>query len=74
VREGTFVGTRWQSLRLEGFAIKLVGIYAWQYNVFYQAHLQNFGDTGVYKNGEFCGTRGQARRVEALRVWIAPKW
>jgi hypothetical protein len=35
-------------------------------------HLQDFGDSETYKNGEFCGTRGQSRRVEGMQVWITP--
>ncbi|MEO1744880.1 MAG: hypothetical protein AAFR99_24215 [Cyanobacteria bacterium J06629_9] len=37
------------------------------------AHLQGSGDTGVFSNGQFCGTRGQSRRVEGMLVRIEPK-
>jgi len=40
------------------------------YDIFYQCHLQNIGDSSIYKNEEFCGTRGQGRRVEAIKAWI----
>ena len=65
--------TGWQSLRLEGFAITLTGPKASRYNVFYRAHLQDTGDTRYYQNGEFCGTRGQDRRVEAIWVTVEPR-
>lgn len=65
--------TGWQSLRLEGFAITLTGPNASKYNVFYRAHLQDTGDTRYYQNGEFCGTRGQDRRVEAIWVTVEPR-
>jgi hypothetical protein len=37
------------------------------------AHLEGTGDTGVVSNGAFCGTRGQSRRVEGMRVWVKKK-
>jgi uncharacterized protein YjdB len=71
--EGQFVGTRGQALRLEGFAIWLVGPLAYKYSIYYECHLQGSGDSTTYQDGGFCGTRGQSRRVEALRVWIRKK-
>ncbi|AKB82714.1 putative surface protein, responsible for cell interaction [Methanosarcina barkeri 3] len=73
VTEGNFVGTRGQSRRLEGFAIKLTGKLAPQFTVQYMAHLQGIGDSGWFSDGEFCGTRGQSRRVEGIRVRVLRK-
>ena len=73
VSQGTFVGTRGQARRLEGFGIRVVGPEAYKYDVFYAAHLEGLGDTAEYKNGEFCGTRGQFRRVEAIKVRLVRK-
>jgi hypothetical protein len=73
VPAGTFVGTRGESRRLEGFAVRLTGAQAKDYDVLYQAHLAGTGDTRVYRNGEFCGTRGESRAIEAIRIWIAHK-
>jgi uncharacterized protein YjdB len=73
VNAGKFVGTRGQSRRLEGFAIRLTGAAATRFNVVYMAHLQDIGDTVFSKNGEFCGTRGQSRRVEGILVRIEAK-
>jgi len=67
---GVFCGTRGQSRRLEGFAIRLSGPNAAKYDVLYSCHLQDMGDVGPVKNGDFCGTRGQSRRVEAIIVWV----
>ena len=66
-------GTRGQSRRIEGLAVRLTGPNAGKYDVCYQAHLQEKGDTAVAKNGAFCGTRGQSRRVEAIKVWVQAK-
>jgi hypothetical protein len=37
------------------------------------AHLQGIGDTGFFQNGQFCGTRGESRRVEAILVRVEPR-
>jgi uncharacterized protein YjdB len=74
VREGQYVGTRGQSRRLEGFAIRLTGWQTSNYDVFYQAHLEGIGTTPRVGNGEFSGTRGQSRRVEAISVLVQPKF
>jgi uncharacterized protein YjdB len=68
VSQGDFVGTRGQGKRLEGFAIRVAGKDAREYNVYYSAHVQDVGDTVEYKNGDFCGTRGEAKRVEAIFI------
>jgi hypothetical protein len=53
---------------LEGFGIRVAGHEANEYNVYYSAHLEGSGDTAEFKNGDFCGTRGESRRVEAIFV------
>jgi uncharacterized protein YjdB len=44
-----------------------------KYEVFYSAHLAHLGWTGWFKNGQMCGTRGEYRRVEGIRVFIAER-
>merc|ERR1711937_774980 len=63
-----YVGTLGESLQLEGFAIRVKGEDSHKWSVHYRAHLQNIGDTRIMKDGEFCGTKGQKRRVEA--IWV----
>jgi len=70
---GSFCGTRNQSRRLEGLAIRLTGPRAADYDVYYACHLQDLGDQPATRNGGFSGTRGQSRRLEALVVWVVPK-
>ncbi|NES89380.1 hydrogenase [Okeania sp. SIO2B9] len=70
---GKLAGERGKARRIEGFAIRLTGIQAANYDVFYTAHVQNMGDLPVYSNGAYCGTRNQALRVEGIKVWIEPK-
>lgn len=70
---GKLAGERGKARRLEGFAIRLTGPQAVNYDVFYTAHVQNRGDLPVYSNGAYCGTRNQSLRVEGMKVWIQPK-
>ncbi|NES70714.1 MAG: hydrogenase, partial [Okeania sp. SIO2D1] len=70
---GKLAGERGKARRIEGFAVRLTGIQAGNYDVFYTAHVQNMGDLPVYSNGAYCGTRNQALRVEGIKVWIEPK-
>ena len=66
------VGTVGESRRVEGIEVdvvdwpkELAGKWLW-----YQLHLQGTGWTDVVRAGEYCGTRGESRRVEAVRMWI----
>jgi hypothetical protein len=59
--------------RVEGFAIRLTGSRAKEYNIHYFGHLANIGDTRPYSDGEFCGTRGESRACEGLRVWLTKR-
>jgi len=67
-----YVGSKGQSRRLEGFAIRMKGVNANKWSVRYSAHLQGYGDTPTVRDGAFCGTRGQSRRVEAILINIVP--
>lgn len=64
------IGTTGKSLRIEGFSIKCTknttGL-----RLLYQGHCQTFGDTAICKEGEFCGTKGKSKRLEAIRIWFA---
>jgi hypothetical protein len=40
------------------------------FTVEYMAHLQDLGDTPIHRDGDFCGTRGQSRRVEGIMVTV----
>ena len=44
-----------------------------RFDVYYSAHLCRFGWTGWFKNGQMCGTRGEYRQVEAIKVFLAAK-
>jgi hypothetical protein len=73
VTTGQFVGTRGQSRRLEGFAMRLTGAQAVDYQLFYQCSLAGLGASEILSGPQFCGTRGQSRALEAIRVWIVAK-
>jgi len=55
---------------LEGVAFKLDGACASSYIVEYQCHLQGVGDVALMAGPSFCGTRGQGRRLEAVKVTV----
>lgn len=55
---------------LEGVAFKLEGTCASSYVVEYQCHVQGIGDVALTAGPSFCGTRGQGRRLEAVRVTV----
>jgi uncharacterized protein YjdB len=40
--------------------------------VFYQAHVQNYGDLPPVYDGRLSGTTGESRRLEAVRIYGAP--
>jgi uncharacterized protein YjdB len=67
------IGTVGESRRMEGIEIDVVD---WPKKLknkwlYYQLHLQGIGWTDPVRAGEYCGTRGQSRRAEAIRMWIA---
>ena len=64
------IGTTGESKRIEGISIRCTknttGL-----RLLYQGHCQHYGDTTICKEGEFCGTRGQSLRLEAIRIWFS---
>lgn len=64
------IGTTGESKRIEGISIRCTknttGL-----RLLYQGHCQYYGDTTICKEGEFCGTRGQSLRLEAIRIWFS---
>lgn len=79
--EGSFIegpnaiGTRGESLRIEGFWINLTGAVPEGAVIKYNVHVQNIGwlydenDTSDWAtNGKFAGTTGQSLRIEAVKI------
>ena len=62
------MGTRGQSLRMEGFWIELTGAVPVDAGITYQVHVQNRGWMTPVSNGAFAGTSGQSLRIEAIRI------
>lgn len=63
------IGSVGESRRMEGFSIKLTKNPNY-YKVYYQGHCQGIGDTKTCSEGQFCGTRGESKRLEAIRIWF----
>lgn len=68
-RDSTWVGTKGNSLRLEGFSISPKGTTP-GLEIEYMCHLQDIGDTNWKKAPDFCGTRGQGRRLEGFAIRV----
>ncbi|MBC3796695.1 hypothetical protein GH807_06485 [Acetobacterium tundrae] len=62
------LGTRGQSLRLEGVAIKLTGDVPAGASITYQVHVQDKGWMDPVKDGVFTGTTAQSLRIEAIKI------
>lgn len=70
---GNFIGTRGQSRRLEGFAVRLEGPAAEAYDVKYYVQMEGVEKSPIASNGQFAGSRGQSRQVEGFAIWLEPK-
>lgn len=67
LQSGVWAGTKGESRRLEGLALKLSDTHG-ALRIEYLCHLQDVGDVGPVIEGAFCGTRGQSRRLEAVQI------
>lgn len=70
---GSFSGTRRESLRLEAVQIKLTGEISKYYDVYYRVHAQSYGWLGWAKNGASAGTEGLGKRLEGMEIVIVKK-
>ncbi len=66
-REGSWIGTRGQSLQAEGFQIN-VDATKHDLSLEYMCHLSNTGDSPYLQEGEFCGSRGEGRQMEGFAI------
>ena len=74
VKMGSFIGTRGESRRLEGFTINLKGESAELYNIHYLCTVEGQINSPALKNGEFCGTRDQSLNLYGFLVYITKKY
>lgn len=63
------IGTMGESRRLECIKIKCTKNNTGK-KLKYQAHCQTYGDTEICSEGQACGTTGQSKRLEAIRIWF----
>ncbi len=64
-RENAWVGTTGSAKRMEGFSARLIGAPE-GLNLEYMCHAQGTGDSVWLSEGQFCGSRGNRKRVEGL--------
>lgn len=65
-------GTEGLSYRLEAIQVKLTGVDASKFDIYYQVHAQNIGWMGWAKNGESAGTAGFGYRLEGIKIVVVP--
>lgn len=65
----TVIGTTGESKRMEGISIRCTKNTTGK-KLYYQGHCQTYGNTDVCSEGQFCGTRGESKRLEAIRIWF----
>ena len=70
INEVVALGTTGQSKRLEGLSVELAGQLA-GLGLSYGAHVQDIGWQDDRQAGQFAGTSGQSKRVEAVRFALA---
>lgn len=61
------IGTVGESRRMEGISMRCTKNLTGR-KLYYQVHSQTFGDMPACGEGEFAGTRGQSKRMEAIRI------
>ncbi|WP_115028061.1 hypothetical protein [Acetobacterium bakii] len=72
--DGSFItgpdelGTRGESLRLEGICIEITGDVPVGAGISYEVHVQNKGWMGAVENGDYAGTTGDSLRIEAIKI------
>ena len=72
IKNGTkvLIGTTGQSLRMEMVKFTAKKPDGDKRKLHYQVHVQGYGWLGVTDEGYATGSDGQARRIEAIRVWV----
>lgn len=73
VTSGEISGTVGASKALEAIKIRLSGEESEKYNVYYRAHVSNFGWLGWTSNGEAAGSKGYGNNIEAIQIMILPE-
>lgn len=71
--DGQESGTTGKNRRLEAIQVKLTGSEADNYDIYYCAHVQNFGWLNWAKNGAYAGSSSYGYRIEAIKMVILPK-
>lgn len=66
-------GTTGQSLCMEAVKIKLQGEVASAYDVYYRAHISDYGWLDWAKNGEAAGSQGHSKALQAIEIRLVAK-
>jgi uncharacterized protein YjdB len=71
---GGTLGVTGQSLRLEGFKINLNPYTDGPSSIQAEAHIQGSGWQGVRNPGDYIGTLGQSKAIQAARFYVNPNF
>ena len=72
-RDGALSGTTGKGIRMEAIQIRLTGLNANKYDIYYKCLIQDIGWTDWAKNGAACGSSGFGYKLEAVKIIIVPK-
>lgn len=70
---GEDIGTTGLGLAAEAFRIGLIGDGANTADIYYRVHTADIGWMEWAKNGEWAGTKGGGKQVEAIQIMLMPK-
>lgn len=71
--DNAIAGTTGKAKQVEAVQFALAGDIADSYDVYYRAHVQDYGWMNWAKNGQMAGTTGKAKRIEAIQVVLVEK-
>ena len=70
IEHDTCVGTTGRALRLEAFLLNISGLPSGK-KLYYRSHLQGIGWQAWKTSGQWSGTQGESRRIEAIQIYIS---
>ena len=71
--DGELAGTTGQAKAVEALAINLKGEISNEYDIYYRAHISDYGWLGWAKNGETAGSGGFSYGMEAIQIVLVSK-
>lgn len=70
IENSTCLGTTAKSLRLEAFLLNATGLPSGK-KLYYRAHVEDAGWESWKTSGQWAGTKGKKKQIEAIQIYIA---